>query len=94
MKNKDGSTRKESLIKTFDRKYEKILKKIHDEDPLKELGPGIVTYHQLLMLMMALFFVLTLLHIPVYHIYAKNNFYQGGNLDLTYNEEKQAAENE
>ena len=47
------------------------------------------------MLMMALFFVLTLLHIPVYHTYAKNNFYQGGVEDLeTLNEEKASREKE
>lgn len=79
------------MLKTFDKKYQKIIKKIHDEDPLRELGPGIVTYHQLLVLMMALFFVLMLLHIPVYHTYAKNNFYQGGVGDPETHNEKEAA---
>lgn len=42
------------------------------------------------MLLMALFFVLTLLHIPVYHIYAKSDFYQRGPANPTLIEEKAA----
>jgi hypothetical protein len=46
--------------------FEKIAK---SDDPLKHLGVGISTFHQLLIMLFALFFVLFLLHIPV-----KNNF--------------------
>ena len=51
----------------MDKKYAKLIKKLHDaeSDPLRQLGPGISTYHQFLLLLFALFFVLTLLHIPV-----------------------------
>ena len=45
------------------------------DDPLKELGPGISSYHQLLMMLFALFFILTLIHIPVLNRFSHGTFY-------------------
>ena len=45
------------------------------EEPLKELGPGISTYHSLLVVLIFVFLVLSLLHIPVLRTYAEGGFY-------------------
>lgn len=43
----DPKTKRVALLKEFDKKYRKVIKRIHnkEEDPLRELGPGISTYH-------------------------------------------------
>ena len=73
-------TRRLNTLKEFDRKYARLIKKIHntDVDPLRQLGPGISTYHQLLLMLFVLFFILTVLHIPVLQLYAKHDYYDGG----------------
>jgi hypothetical protein len=40
-------TKRLEILKANDRKYKKVINKIHnsDSDPLRELGPGISTYH-------------------------------------------------
>jgi hypothetical protein len=74
----DPKTRRIALLKEFDRKYKKVIKGIHnqEEDPLRELGPGISTYHQLLMLLFLLFLMLTLIHIPVMNMYQSYDFFK------------------
>ena len=37
------------------------------------MGPGISTYHHLLVLLIGLFSILTIVHIPVWNIYKKQN---------------------
>jgi hypothetical protein len=77
----DEITKRLEILKQNDRKYKKVIKKIHnkDTDPLRELGPGISTYHQLLLLLMTLFMMLTLLHVPVMQIYDKYEFFKDEN---------------
>ena len=58
-----------------------LVRKIHSsDDPMTELGPGISTYHQLLVMLFALFFILALIHIPVIQNFTSYDFYgsQGG----------------
>jgi hypothetical protein len=45
-------------------------------DPLKDLGVGISSFHQLLIMLFALFFVLALLHIPVLQNFRSFEFYK------------------
>ena len=72
VKQLEDYTIKSKLVKNS----EKVLKNIHSsDDPLKELGPGISTYHQLLVMLFALFFVLTILHIPLINQFRSYNFY-------------------
>lgn len=44
---------------------------------MKELGPGISAYHQLLVTLFVLFFILFILHIPVMSIYSDYKYYDG-----------------
>ena len=46
-----------------------------DEDPVNYLGFGLVSYFDLLKTMVLVFFVLTLLHVPVMNIYGKYGNY-------------------
>lgn len=64
-------TKRETILRKFDKKYRKLISRVHnhESDPLRELGPGIATYHQMLCLLMALFVMLALLHYPVLKIY-------------------------
>ena len=72
VKQLEDYTIKSRLVKNS----EKVLQNIHaSDDPLKELGPGISTYHQLLIMLFALFLVLTLMHIPVIQQFRSYNFY-------------------
>ena len=67
---------KNKLSKNIQAKSEHILKQIaKSDDPLRELGPGISSYHQLLMMLFALFFILTLIHIPVMNRFRNGTFY-------------------
>ena len=53
-----------------------ILKQIgSSDDPLRELGPGISSYHQLLVILFGLFFILTLMHIPALKRFSNGTFY-------------------
>ena len=74
----DHQTRRKIRLKSFDKKFKQIIKKIHDDDadPLRELGPGITSYHQLLIMLFVLFFFLTILHVPISNIYSKYSFYK------------------
>lgn len=55
----------------------KIFQKIQaSEDPLRELGPGISTYHQLLIKLFILFLLLLLIHLPVMNIFFSYDFYK------------------
>lgn len=38
------------------------------QDPLQDLGPGILSFHQYLVFCACVLFVLTLLHLPVFNI--------------------------
>ena len=42
---------------------------------MKELGPGISTYHQMLVTMFFLFLILSLLHIPVIRVFRSYHYY-------------------
>ena len=42
---------------------------------MKEIGPGISSYHKQMMRLFLLFALLTIIHIPVIFIYGTNNFY-------------------
>jgi hypothetical protein len=67
---------KNKLTKSITNKSEHIIKQIaRSDDPLRELGPGISSYHQLLMMLFALFFILTLIHIPVMNRFNNGTFY-------------------
>ena len=67
-------------MKDFNKRYQQIINKIHNDnsesDQLAELGPGIQSYHNLLVLLFLLFLALTLLYIPVINIYKNSNFYE------------------
>ena len=55
------------------------------DDSQKTLGAGISSYHQQLVHLFCLFFVLFLMHVPVMVFYSGYNYYneQGGLLPLT-----------
>ena len=44
-------------------------------DKLKELGPGITSYHRLLLSLMLLFLILFVTHLPVLSIFSQYKFY-------------------
>lgn len=46
------------------------------EDPIKELGPGISSFHSLLILLSLLMFALFLLHLPVLQEFKNSSFYE------------------
>ena len=55
---------------------QQLLEKLHSSsDPIKELGSGIVTYHQLLLSLILLFLVLSIIHIPVMKTFRSYGFY-------------------
>ena len=61
---------KNRAVKMVSRKSGQVLDKIQgSDDPLKELGPGISSYHWLLTRLIFIFFALCLVHIPVMEIY-------------------------
>lgn len=49
----------------FNKTIEKMEK---DQDPLADLGPGILSFHQYLVYAATLLFLLTLLNIPIFNI--------------------------
>jgi hypothetical protein len=56
---------KEKLRRTRTKSEIFLNKVTKSNDPLKHLGVGISSFHQLLIMLFALFFILALLHIPV-----------------------------
>ena len=48
---------------------------LKSDDPLRELGPGISSFHRLLLMLFGLFFVLWLLHMPIYSTFRSYGFY-------------------
>ena len=48
---------------------------INSDDPMSELGIGISSYHNLLVMLFSLFLVLALLHIPVVRGFTSSSFY-------------------
>lgn len=53
-----------------------LLEKLHtSSDPIKELGSGISTYHQLLLSLFILFLILSIIHIPVIQSFRSYGFY-------------------
>lgn len=76
-------TLQSKYLKKFARNSKNALNKIHSsDDPLKELGPGISSYHQLLVMLFGLFVVLTLIHIPLYNSYYNYGYFEGGDFDF------------
>ena len=51
---------------------------------MKELGPGISTYHQLLVTLFVLFLVLSLLHIPVLRTFRSYGYFDNDPQAGTY----------
>lgn len=69
-------TLKNRYLSSFAKQSNKILYRIHSsDDPMKELGPGISTYHQLLVTLFCLFLILSLLHIPVIRIFRSYHYF-------------------
>lgn len=57
-------------------KSRRLFERLHgSEDPLKELGSGISTYHQLLITLFCLFLVLCIMHAPVIETFREYGFY-------------------
>ena len=77
-------TIKNDAIKSIASQSSKMAKRVHhSDDPLYELGPGISTFHQLLVMLFALFSCLLLLHIPVMLNFQSYDFYDGVNRNPT-----------
>jgi len=54
------------VFKKFNNNTRKFMKRLQNsDDPIKELGPGISTFHSLMMLLFLLFVILGCIHIPV-----------------------------
>jgi len=69
-------TIKNKYVGKFAENSHNVIKKIHSsDDPMIELGPGISTYHQFLVMLFSLFFILTLLHIPVLQNFRSFSYY-------------------
>jgi hypothetical protein len=67
---------KNQLVEGITQNSSNLFHKIsRSNDPLRELGPGISTYHQLLVMLFALFTILSLLHIPVLRSFLSYEFY-------------------
>lgn len=61
---------KKQKMRELDKKKDQLLEAIKDkEDPLKELGPGINSFHWLMTRLFAIFIILYLIHIPCMNIY-------------------------
>lgn len=54
------------IFKKFNNNTRKFMKRLQNsDDPIKELGPGISTFHSLMTLLFLLFIILGCIHIPV-----------------------------
>jgi hypothetical protein len=74
--NIEKSTYKNKYIKKFARNTGSVFNKIQSsDDPMSELGPGISTYHQLLVMLFSLFFLLAIVHIPVLRSFRSFDYY-------------------
>lgn len=72
VKQLEDLTIKSRLVKNS----EKVIAKLHgSDDPLRELGPGISTYHQLLTMLFILFLILTCMHVPIMRTFRSYSFY-------------------
>lgn len=74
----ENLTLKNKYLQNIAKQSNKVLYRIHSsDDPMKELGPGISAYHQLLVTLFVLFFILFILHLPVMGIYSGYKYYDG-----------------
>ena len=72
-------TYKSKLVRNFMKNGKRFFNRMQSSDePMRELGPGISSYHQLLLLLTLLFVVLSLLHIPVLSWFADGNYFGEG----------------
>ena len=62
----------EGVAKNSKEMIDNILK---SDDPLYELGPGISSFHRLLMMLFILFFCLCMLHLPILRNFCSTDFY-------------------
>jgi hypothetical protein len=73
-------TIKNKYLDKFAKNSHGVLKNIKSsDDPMKELGPGISTYHQFLVMLFSLMVILTCLHIPLMNSYADYNYFDSMN---------------
>ena len=76
LNNIEKSTYKNKYIKKFARNTGSVFNKIQSsDDPMSELGPGISTYHRLLVMLFSLFFLLAIIHIPVLRSFRSFDYY-------------------
>ena len=74
----ENLTLKNKYISGMARHSKNALEKLKGpEDPLSELGTGISTFHQLLLMLFALILTLALMHTYCISVFASFNFYNG-----------------
>lgn len=74
----ENLTLKNKYLHSFAKQSNKVLYRIHSsDDPMKELGPGISAYHQMLVTLFVLFLILFVFHLPVMSIYSSYKYYDG-----------------
>ena len=76
-------TVKNKYTKKILKQSQNVITKIHSsDDPMTELGPGISTYHQLLVMLFTLFLVLAGMHLITIHNFRNFKFYEDGGILL------------
>jgi hypothetical protein len=76
MKEIEYLTMKNKLVAGITHNTKNLFNKVmKSDDPLKELGPGISSYHQLLLMLWTFFLLLAVLHLPVLLEYTSYEFY-------------------
>lgn len=74
---KTSASIKNKFLRKFAKDNENAAKKIlSSDDPLAELGTGIITFHRFLLGLIVLFFVLTIIHMPVLNTFMRSNFFK------------------
>ena len=73
------------IFKKFNNNTRKFMKRLQNsDDPIKELGPGISTFHSLMTLLFLLFIILGCIHIPVLQIFGSYKFYENESIFIKY----------
>ena len=77
------ATIKNKRLRTLAKSSQKVLTNIHSsDDPIKELGPGVSSYHQLLTVLFCLFLILSILNVPLINKYYKFGHFYGQGVGL------------
>ena len=75
---------KNKFLRRFAKDKENTANKIQtSDDPIAELGAGIITFHKFLTSLILLFLILIVLHIPVFINFIEGGFFKSDDILLT-----------